>query len=90
MRTVELRPRAEKDLRRVAPQDQEMVRDRILALAADPTPPASKPMKGEQWRGWHTLRIGAKLRVLYRADPDVVLVARVIKRGQGYPDSPPE
>ena len=88
MREVEYRKHAARKIRQLARDEQLAVMTRTQALAEDPTPPASIPMKGNNWKGWRRLRVGG-LRAIYWFDDTTVSVAVVFRRGQGYPDAPP-
>lgn len=81
--SVEVTPRAVKDLAAL-PRDMLLRVDaRILALADDPRPPGS--LKLTNMGGLHRVRVG-DWRILYRIDDDdrVVEVARVLHRGDAY------
>ncbi len=58
--------RAEKDLASITGVHRRRISRAILHLAHDPTPPASRAMKG-RFKAFRRLRIG-KYRVVYRID----------------------
>jgi mRNA interferase RelE/StbE len=72
---VLLLPPARKDLLGLPRKVRDLVIQHLRALAADPRPPGSEPMAGDQ-RGRRKLRVG-DYRVVYAIE-DRVLVVEVI------------
>ncbi|MEO5921370.1 MAG: type II toxin-antitoxin system RelE/ParE family toxin [Pseudolysinimonas sp.] len=70
---VEVRPAAERALRRIDAQDRPRIRGAIALLARDPRPPASRKLKG---RDGFRVRVGA-YRVLYTVRDEVLLIVVV-------------
>ena len=70
---VEMRPAAERGLRRIDPQVRPRIRGAIALLARDPRPPASRKLRG---REGFRVRVGV-YRILYLIDDDVLLVVVV-------------
>jgi mRNA interferase RelE/StbE len=71
---VGFRPAAEralKKLRKANPSEAERIRGAILLLAADPRPPASRPLARRP--GWR-VRVGDH-RVIYTIDDGLLLIA---------------
>lgn len=82
---VTVSQRAEKDLRRrIHPDSVERIREAIAALADDPHPRDSGPMRG-QHEGYK-LKVGRNYRVLYTVDDEAreVTVTRVGTRESIY------
>ena len=81
---VELRPAAERALRKIARPDQQRIRDRIDALADDPRPPGVKVLQGTN-EGLLRIRVG-DYRVIYLVKDDVlfVVVVRIGHRREVY------
>lgn len=70
---VELRPAAERALRKIDPRDQRRLQGAIALLAADPRPPAARRLVGRPaWR----LGVG-DFRIIYTIDDDVLLIVVV-------------
>ena len=70
---IELRPAAERGLRKLDPQVARRVQAAIALLAEDPRPPASRPLHGRPaWR----VRVG-DYRIIYTIEDDVLLVVVV-------------
>lgn len=83
--TVTVLRRAEKDLRRrIHPGDAERIREAIAALADDPRPRDSRPMRGQQ-EGYR-LQIGRDYRALYEVDDEAreVIVTKIGTREGAY------
>ena len=77
---VELAPAAQRQLRRLPPDETARLRGPILALARDPWPPGSAVLAGGPfWR----MRIG-DLRIVYAIDnaARTVVVVRVARRNE--------
>jgi mRNA interferase RelE/StbE len=70
---VEVRPAAEKSLRRIDPSMRARIRGAVALLAIDPRPPASRRLRG---RDGYRVRIG-DYRILYRIEDDVLVVVVV-------------
>lgn len=67
---VEVRPAAQRALRRIAHQDRPRIRGVIALLAQNPRPPAARPLAGRsEWR----VRVG-DYRILYSIEDEVLLV----------------
>jgi mRNA interferase RelE/StbE len=81
--TIEWRPSARKEVRRLDPSVRRRVITAIEALADDPRPPGSVTLTGSP--GWRRIRIGS-YRVIYDINDRalVVLVLRVGSRGSVY------
>ncbi len=83
---VELMPRARRELERLPNHVARTAAERMMRLADDPRPRASKKLKGvpPRWR----LRFG-DYRVIYTiSDSDrLVAVLRVVRRGKGIYDA---
>ncbi len=81
--TIEWRPSARKEVRRLDPPVRRRVIDAIEALAHDPRPAGSVTLTGSP--GWRRIRIGG-YRVVYDVNDRalVVLVLRVGSRGDVY------
>jgi len=81
---VELLPIARRELLALRSEAQRHLRDAIRALADDPTPPDSIPMRGKGV-GLHRLRVG-NYRVIYRVQAERVrvLVIRIGRRSEVY------
>ncbi|MCK4315404.1 MAG: type II toxin-antitoxin system RelE/ParE family toxin [Anaerolineae bacterium] len=79
---IEVRRKARKALVRLRGQDQARIEAKIDALADDPRPPGCEPVKAAT-RGTYRVRVG-DYRVIYTVldDEQVVVVARVIRRGE--------
>jgi mRNA interferase RelE/StbE len=77
---VRFSPAAERDLRRLRPDDAARLRRPILSLAFDPRPQGSARIAGSPF---HRLRSG-DLRVVYlvRDRERVVIVVRIAKRSE--------
>jgi len=78
---VELTGAARRDLKRLSRSDLGRVDACILALADDPHPRGSRKLRGE--RSLYRVRVGS-LRVLYRVEPEGVVIARVRDRRSAY------
>jgi mRNA interferase RelE/StbE len=79
---IEFRPAAIRALGRLDPPVAERIRKALVLLAADPRPPAARPLKGrDAWR----LRVGP-WRVIYSIEDDrlVVLVVTLGHRRDVY------
>ena len=70
---VEVRPAAERALRRIGAHDRPRIRGAIALLAYDPRPPASRKLKG---RDGYRVRVG-DYRILYRIEDEVLLIVVV-------------
>ena len=81
--SIEWKPAARKEIRKLDPTIRRRVIEAVTALAADPRPPASVNLTGTP--GWRRIRIGG-YRVIYEVGEDVlvVLVLRVGSRGSVY------
>lgn len=76
MRKINASAPAEKFLRRVPPKHGRQLRAKILALASDPNPPDSKPLKGYPY-----LRADSgEYRIIYQFDDDTLFIFAVGKR----------
>lgn len=67
---IELRPAAVRALRQVDRQHRDRIRGAIELLAADPRPPAARPLRG---RPGYRVRVG-DYRIVYTVEDDVLLV----------------
>ena len=77
---VELAPAAQRQLRKLPPDETARARGPILALARDPRPPGAGLLAGSAfWR----LRVG-DLRIVYAIDDSArtVVVLRVVRRNE--------
>lgn len=88
IRQVQIHPTAVKDLKRIHPRHQPGLKQHIMGLGANATPPKSKQMRGRAWRGWYRLK-APPYRIVYTFDAKRVIVWRVFPRGDGYPSEPP-
>ena len=81
---VLLSRRAQKDLRKLAPQQRDKLVAQITALAENPFPPGRKKLKGQRGDYWR-VRVG-DYRVIYEVEQDalVVLVLRALDRKAAY------
>ncbi len=81
--TIELKPAAVRDLRKLPADVRRRVAARIDALAIDPTPPGTETLKGEP--NCFRLRLG-DYRILYQVEGKglTVLVIRVGHRREIY------
>ncbi len=81
--TIEWKPSARKEIRKLDPTDRRRVIGAVTALGTEPRPPGSVMLTGSP--GWRRIRIGG-YRVIYdiREDALVVLVLRVGSRGSVY------
>ena len=70
---IEVRPAALRALRRIDKKTQPRIRGAIAMLAADPRPPAARPLRG---RDAFRLRVG-NYRIIYTIDDDVLLIVVV-------------
>lgn len=79
---VELRPAAQRDLRRVPEKDLERLEPAILSLGDEPRQHASAKLKAAEQV--YRLRVG-QYRVIYEIlEPEgLVVVTRVRRRGEG-------
>lgn len=79
---VELRPAAQRDLRRVPERDLERLEPAILSLGDEPRQRASAKLKAEEQV--YRLRLG-QYRVIYEIfeEAKLVVVTRVRRRGEG-------
>lgn len=80
MSRVTLASRAQRDLKSIDKPDRQRIVTALRELAADPPPDNLdvRPLAGSP--PWRRLRVGT-WRVLYRpAEPDVLLIARVVNR----------
>ena len=82
---VEIAGRAEKELKRLSPKDQDRIRAAIDALAGGPEHGDIKKLQGpgNEWR----LRVG-DLRVRFRPDfkDRIIYILHVLPRGKAYRD----
>lgn len=80
---IELKPAAERDLKRIPNADQKRIARKISALSEDPRPPGAMKLKQakELWR----IRVG-EYRILYQVQDGVslILIARIRHRRQVY------
>jgi mRNA interferase RelE/StbE len=77
---VELRPRAEKDLRNLQRQEQERIIDKLRLLAED--------LRGDikrlvQFQPSYRLRVG-DYRVLFEIESSKIVVYRILHRREAY------
>ena len=77
---VELRPRAEKDLRNLQRQEQERIIEKLRLLAED--------LRGDikrlvQFQPSYRLRVG-NYRVLFEVESDKFVVYRILHRREAY------
>jgi mRNA interferase RelE/StbE len=81
--TVELRPAARRELRRLPKAEQQRVTKAIDGLQDEPRPHGCKALRGK--RDWYRIRVGA-YRVVYvvRDQELLVLVLRVAQRKDVY------
>jgi mRNA interferase RelE/StbE len=81
---VEILPAARKELLALRPAAQDRIRKAIRALAEEPVPADSIPMRGKG-TGLHRLRVGT-YRVVYRINRERlrVLVIRIGHRSEVY------
>ncbi len=81
--TIELKPAAVRDLRKLPADVRQRVAARIDALTIDPTPPSAEALKGEL--NCFRLRLG-DYRILYQVKRRdvIVLVIRVGHRREIY------
>jgi mRNA interferase RelE/StbE len=63
--TVEARPRVRKALRQLDPQVRKDLLAKMRALAADPRPPGTEPLRGHS--PWLRVRVG-EYRIIYVVD----------------------
>lgn len=70
---IEVRPAALRALRKLTPEVRPRIEGAITLLAADPRPPASRPLRG---RPGYRVRVG-DYRILYTVDDNVLLVVIV-------------
>jgi mRNA interferase RelE/StbE len=80
--SVLIKKSAAKELEAVPKKDREKLVSKIQALAADPRPPGSEKLAGDDK---YRIRFGV-YRVLYEIDDDtvVVVVVRVAHRREAY------
>ncbi len=80
---VDLRPAADRALRKLQRSDRERIRDRVDALATNPRPPGTKALQAQE--GFLRLRVG-DYRVVYQVKDELllVLVVNVGHRGKIY------
>ncbi len=80
--TVEIKRSAEKEMDRLPGKTHKRISERILALEANPHPPGSKKLQGEEG---YRLRMG-DYRVLYAIDDQTkhVFVYSVAHRREAY------
>lgn len=81
--TIEWKPTARKEIRKLDPSVRRRVIQAVTALGEDPRPAGSVNLTGAP--GWRRIRSGG-YRVIYevRAEVLVVLVLRVGSRGRVY------
>lgn len=81
--TIEWKPSARKEIRKLDPSVRRRVIDAVTAHGDEPRPPGSVALTGSP--GWRRIRIGG-YRVIYGVRDDVltVLVIRVGSRGSVY------
>lgn len=81
--TIELKPAAVRDLRKLAKGLQKRIAARIDELADNPRPPGVEKLSGE--RHYYRLRVG-NYRIVYEVKEDVplVLVIRIGHRREIY------
>lgn len=81
--TVDARPRVRKTLRQLDPTVRKEVLAKMRALAADPRPPGTKPLRG--YSPWLRVRAG-DYRIIYVVDDKahVVTVADIGHRREIY------
>jgi mRNA interferase RelE/StbE len=81
--TVEARPRVRRTLRQLDPTVRKDVLAKMRALATDPRPPGTKPLRGHP--PWLRVRAG-DYRIIYAVDDEarVVTVASVGHRREIY------
>jgi len=79
---IEIKRSAAKELEKIQKQDRDRIIERIQALAADPRPPQSKKLSGEEK---YRVRQG-DYRVLYQIYDEVitVVVVKVAHRREVY------
>ena len=70
---IELRPAAERALRKLDPQVRHRIQGAIALLAKDPRPPSARALQG---RPGLRVRVG-DYRIIYTVDNDVLLVVVV-------------
>ena len=70
---IELRPAADRALKRIDHQDRDRIRGAITLLGEDPGPPGARALRG---RSGLRVRIG-DYRVIYTVDDNVLVVAVV-------------
>ncbi len=78
--TIEWKPSARKEIRKLDPTVRRRIIEAVTALGAEPRPPGSVTLTGSP--GWRRIRIGG-YRVIYDIRDDV-LVLRVGSRGSVY------
>ncbi len=81
--TVDARPRVRKALRQLDPAARKELLVKMRALATDPRPPGTKPLRG--YSPWLRVRVG-DYRIIYAVDDEarVVTVASVGHRREIY------
>jgi mRNA interferase RelE/StbE len=79
---IEIKRSATKELEKIPKQDRDRIIQRILSLAADPRPPQSTKLSGEEK---YRIRQG-NYRVLYQIYDEVVtiVVVRIAHRREVY------
>jgi mRNA interferase RelE/StbE len=70
---IQLRPAAARVLRKLDPPTARRIKGAIALLAADPRPPASRPLRG---RPGLCVRVG-DYRIIYTIEDDVLLIVVV-------------
>lgn len=70
---IELRPAAERALRRIDPQDRPRIQGAITLLGRNPRPPGARALRG---RDGFRVRVG-DYRIVYTIQDDVLLVVVV-------------
>lgn len=82
--TIEIRPAAQRSIRKLPAQDAQRILTKINALAGDPFPSGSKKLAGTDWR---RVRVG-NYRVIYAVEKAhlLVLVIRIGHRREVYRD----